>query len=94
MSPYIFAVVEESMRKGGGDGCKGEAIRNGERYGKEDGAVCFVSLEVEGGIGIDDMRDVVLLPCVVESVWGHQGKVSTVPNVGVLQKPVFRRKKR
>jgi hypothetical protein len=68
MSPYIFAVVEESVSNGGGDGCKREAVGNGERCGKEDGAVGFVSLEVEGGIGIDDLRDVILPPCVIESV--------------------------
>jgi hypothetical protein len=56
------------MCKGGGDGCKREAVGNGERCGKEDGAVGLVSLEVEGGIGIDDLRDVILLPCVIESV--------------------------
>ena len=59
MSPYIVAVIEESMCKGGGDGCKREAIVNGKRCGKEDGAVCLVSLEVEGGVGIDDLRDVI-----------------------------------
>ena len=68
MRPYIFAVVEESMCKGGSDGCKREAIGNGKRCGKEDGAVGLVSLEVEGGIGIDDLRDVILLPCVIENV--------------------------
>jgi hypothetical protein len=68
MSPYIFVVVEESMCNHGGDGCKREAVGNGERCGKEDRAVGLVSLEVEGGIGIDDLRDVILLPCVVESV--------------------------
>jgi hypothetical protein len=68
MSPYIFSVVEESMCKGGGDGCKREAVGNGERYGKEDGTVSLVSLEVEGGIGIDDLRDVVLFPHVIKGV--------------------------
>jgi hypothetical protein len=68
MSPYKFAIVEESMCKGGGNGCKREAIGNGKRCGKEDGAVGLVSLEVEGGIGIDDLGDVISLPCVVESV--------------------------
>jgi hypothetical protein len=68
MIPYIFAVVEESMCKGGGDGCEREAVGNSERCGEEDGAVGLVSLEVERGIGIDDLRDVILLPCVVESV--------------------------
>jgi hypothetical protein len=67
-SPNIFAVVEESMCKSGGDGCKPEAVGNCERCGKEDGTVGLVSLEVEGGIGIDDPRDVILLPCVIESV--------------------------
>jgi hypothetical protein len=66
--PYIFSVVEESMCKGGGDGCKVEAIGKGERNGKEDGAVGLVSLEVEGGIGIDDLREVIMLPCVIECV--------------------------
>jgi hypothetical protein len=65
---YIFAVVEDSMSKGGGDGCEQEAVGNGERCGKEDRAVGIISLEVEGGIGIDDLRDVILLPCVIESV--------------------------
>jgi hypothetical protein len=68
MSPYKFAVVEECMCKGGGDGCKIEAVGNGKRHGKKDGAVGLVSLEVERGIGIDDLRDVILLPCVIESV--------------------------
>jgi hypothetical protein len=68
MSPYIFAVVEESVCKCGGDGCKLEAIGNGKRCGKEDGAVGLVSLGVEGRIRIDDLRDVILPPCVVESV--------------------------
>jgi hypothetical protein len=68
MSPYIFPVVEESMCNGGRDGCKREAVGNGERCGKEDGAVGLVSLEVEGGVGIDNLRDVILLPCVIESV--------------------------
>jgi hypothetical protein len=68
MNPYIFAVVEESMCKGSGDGCKREAVENGERCGKEDGAVDLVSLEVERGIGIDDLRDIILLPCVIEGV--------------------------
>ena len=56
------------MCKGGSDGCKRETVRNSERCGKEDGAVGLVILEIEGGIGIDDLRDVVLLPCVIESV--------------------------
>jgi hypothetical protein len=68
MSPYIFPVVKEIMRKGGGDCCKREAVGNGERCGKEDGAVGLVSLEVEGGIGIDDLRDVVLFPRVIKRV--------------------------
>jgi hypothetical protein len=68
MAPYIFAVVEESMCRGGGDGRKRETIVNGERCGKEDRAVGLVSLEVEGGIGIDDLRDIILLPCVIKSV--------------------------
>jgi hypothetical protein len=85
MSPYIFAVVEESMCNGGGDGCKREAVEYGERYGKEDRAVGLVSLEVEGGIAIDDPRDVIWLPCVIESARRHQGKVSAVPDVGILQ---------
>jgi hypothetical protein len=66
--PYKFAVVEESMCKGGGDACKREAIGNDERDGKEDGAVGLVSLEVERGIGIDDLRDIILVPCVIECV--------------------------
>ena len=68
MSPYIFAVVEESMCRGGGDGCKLKAVEHEVRCGKEDGAVGLVSLEVEGGIGIDDLRDIILLPCVIKSV--------------------------
>ena len=68
MSPYIFAVVKKSMCKSGGDGCKREAVGNGGRCGKEDGAVGLVSLEVERGIGIDDLRHIILLPCVIESV--------------------------
>jgi hypothetical protein len=52
----------------GSDGCKLEAVGNGERCGKKDRAVSLVSLEVEGGIGIDDLRDIILLPCVIESV--------------------------
>ena len=69
MSPYIFAVVEESVCKGGGDGCKLEAIGNGKGCRKENGAVGLVipKVELEGGIGINDLRDVVLLPCVIES---------------------------
>jgi hypothetical protein len=92
MSPYIFAVVKESMRKDGSDGCKREAVLvgNSERCRKEDAAVGLVNLEAEGGIEIDDLRDVILLPCVIESACGHQGKVSAVPNVGVLQKPILR----
>ena len=68
MSPYEFAVVKESMCNGGSDGCKREAIGNGERCGKEDGAVGLVSLEVEGQIGIYDLRDIILLPSVIESI--------------------------
>ena len=68
MSPNIFAVVEESMCKGGRDACKLEAVGDGKRCGKEDGAVGLVSLEVEGGIGIDDLRDVIWPPCVIECV--------------------------
>ena len=68
MSPYILAVVEESMCKGGRDACKLEAVGDGKRCGKEDGAVGLVSLEVEGGIGIDDLRDVILLSCIIECV--------------------------
>ena len=67
-SPNIFAVVEESMCKSSGDGCKQEAVGNGKRHWKEYGAVGLVSLEIEGEIGIDDLRDVILLPCVIESV--------------------------
>jgi hypothetical protein len=68
MSPYIFTVVEESMCNGGGDVCKRKAVDNGERCGNEDGAIGLVSLEIEGGIGIDDLRDIILLPCVIERV--------------------------
>ena len=68
MSPYIFAVVEKIMCKGGGDGCKREAVGNSERCGKEDGAVGLVSLEIERGIGIDDLRYVVLFPRVIKGV--------------------------
>jgi hypothetical protein len=59
MSPHIFAIVEEGMCKCGGNGCKREAIGNGKRCGKEDGAVGLVSLKVEGGVRIDDLRDVI-----------------------------------
>jgi hypothetical protein len=68
MIPNIFAVVEQRMCNVGGDGCKREAISNSECCGKEKGAVSLVGLEVEGGIGIDNLRDVILLPCVIESV--------------------------
>ena len=68
MSPYKIAVVEESMCKGGGDGCKREAVGNGDVSGNEDRAVGLVSLGVEGVIGIDDLRDVILPPCVIENV--------------------------
>ena len=58
MSPYIFAVTEgrntflyyrkcPTYVKGGSDGCKREAVGNGERCGKEDRAVVLVSLGVE-----------------------------------------------
>jgi hypothetical protein len=66
--PYIFMVVEECVCEGGGDRCKLEAVGNGIRHGKEDGAVGLVSLKVEGEIGIDDLRDVIFLPCVIKSV--------------------------
>ena len=56
------------MCNGGGDGCEREAVGNGERCGKEDGAVGFVSLEVKGGIGIDNLRDIILPPRIIESV--------------------------
>ena len=68
MIPCIFAVVEESMCNGGGDSCKREAVGNGERCGKEDGAVGLVSLEVKGGVGIDDLRDIILPPRIIESI--------------------------
>jgi hypothetical protein len=68
MSPYIFAIVEKIMCKDSGDGCKREAVCDGERCGKEDGAVGLVSLEVKGGIGIDDLRDIVLFPRVIKGV--------------------------
>jgi hypothetical protein len=68
MTPYIFAVVEECMCKRGGDSCERETVANGKRRGKEDGAIGLVSLEVERGIEIDDLRDVILLPCVIENV--------------------------
>ena len=60
MSPYIF-VVEKCMCKGGDDGCKREAVGNGKRCGKEDGAVGLVSLEV----ALTDI--IILLPCVILS---------------------------
>lgn len=68
MSPYIFAVVEEGMCKSDGDGREREAIGNGERCRKKDRAVGPVSPEIEGRIGVDDPRDVVLLSCVIKSV--------------------------
>jgi hypothetical protein len=82
------------MCKGGGDGCKQDAVGYGKRHGNEDGAVGLVSLKVEGGIGINDLRDIIVLPCVIKSVCGHQGKVSAVPNVGVLKRPMFRKGKK
>ena len=68
MSPYIFAVVEESMCNDGGDGCKREAVGNGKRCGKEDRAVGLVRLEVKGRIGIDDLGDIILLPCIIKNI--------------------------
>ncbi len=54
------------MGERGGDGCERKPVGHGEGYGKEEGAVSLVFLEVEGGIGVDYSRDVVLFSRVVE----------------------------
>ena len=56
------------MGDGGSDGCEREPIGNGEGRGKEEGAVCLVSLEVEGRIGVDDPRDVISASRVIKRV--------------------------
>jgi hypothetical protein len=47
MSLYIFAVVEQRMCKGCGDGSKRDAVGNSERRGKGDGAIGLAGLEFE-----------------------------------------------
>ena len=84
-------MVEEGVSEGRGDGCKREPVGNGIGHRKEHGAVVPVSLKVEKDIGVDDPRDVVYTPRVIERVRRHHGKVSAVPNVGVLQNPILRR---
>ena len=56
------------MGGSGGDGCKSEPVGNGKGRGKEDRAIFLVSLVVEGEIRIDDPRDVVYAPRVIERV--------------------------
>jgi hypothetical protein len=45
----------------------------------------FVSLDIEGGICVDDLRDVIYCPGIIEGMRGHQRKVGTVPDVCVLR---------
>jgi hypothetical protein len=89
LSPNLLAIVEEGVCKGGGDGRKREPVGDGKGRGKEERAVFLVSLQVEGGIRVDDLRDIVFVPRVIERVRRHDGKVSTVPSVGVLQTPMI-----
>jgi hypothetical protein len=50
----------ETCGEGGGDGCDTEGC------GKKKGAVFLVSLEVERGIGVDDSKEVVYSPRIIE----------------------------
>ena len=78
------------MGEGRGDGCERESVGNGECCGNEDGTVSLVSLDVECGVIVDDSGDVVLFSRIIKGVRGDYGKVSAVPNVGVLQNPILR----
>ena len=93
LSPNLLTVIKEGVCKGSGDGCKRETVADGKGCGKKEGAVFLVSLQVERGIRVDDPRDIVFVPRVIERVRRHNGKVSTVPNVGVLQTPISTLKK-
>ena len=66
--PEKSAVVEEGVGDSGGNGCKREPVGNGKGRRKEDRAVFLVGLEVEGKIRVDDPRDIVCAPRVIERV--------------------------
>ena len=56
------------MGEGRGDGCERQAVGHGKRCGKKEGAVGLVSLDIKRRVGVDDFRDVVLLPGIVKGV--------------------------
>jgi hypothetical protein len=62
----MLAVVEKSVGGRGSDGCKQDPVGNGNRCRNKEGAVSLISLDVEGEIGVDDPRDVVLLSRIIE----------------------------
>jgi hypothetical protein len=71
---------------GGHNGCKTESISNGKGHRNKERTVSLVIQEIERAILVDDPGDIVWVPCIIEITRGHQGKVSTVPNVLVLQR--------
>jgi hypothetical protein len=85
LSLDLLTIVEEEMCEGGDDRCERGTIRNGKARGNEDRTVSLICMEVERGVSIDDPRDIVWPPPVIEGARGHQGKVCAIPYVGVLR---------
>ena len=56
------------MGEGGSDRGERETVRHDEGYGNEQRTVSLVSLEVKGGIFVDNAGDIVGVSSVVEGV--------------------------
>lgn len=85
LGPDLLAEIEEGMGKGSRDGREGETVGDGESGRDEQWAVGIICFLVEGGIGIDDFGDVVLVTLVVEGTAGRDGHELSVPGVGEVE---------
>lgn len=66
LSPDLFAIIEDGVYQGGGEGGEGETVGDAERCGEEERGVLFVGGDVEGCIGVDDPADVVSVGGIIE----------------------------
>jgi len=85
LSPDLLTVVEEDVSEGGSDRSERETVGHGEGRGNEQRTVSLVSLEVEGGIVVDNAGDIVGFAPVVEGVRRDHGQEAGIPDISELR---------
>ena len=89
LRPNLFTVVEKDVGEGSRDRSERETVGHGEGYGNEQGTVRPVSLEVKGGVFVNNACDIVGLASVVEGLIRNQGQEARVPDISVLRETIL-----